>query len=178
MASSTAAGTSTVNFQTVRLKRGKHSAPEHGVCVMELTSMLGGERFSDHPRSVSPVIAAFLRVYNDSVDESRRQELYRYAAEATGTRGSRRLERERARVCDAWLSSRKVLRRTALSSALSPSPTRRRRVRAAVAAQWAAGSPTRHAQALALVDVLIKLGGERVQPEATRDHSVLTASAS
>ena len=43
---------------------------------MELSSMLAGEPFSDRPRCVDPVIAAFLRTYNDGLDDSRRQDLY------------------------------------------------------------------------------------------------------
>jgi hypothetical protein len=50
-----------VTFQTVKLGNGKHSSARDGVCVMELASMLTGEAFSDHPRSVCRVIAAFLR---------------------------------------------------------------------------------------------------------------------
>ena len=68
--------TPVVSHQTVRLSPGRHGRPEDGVCVMELASMLAGERFSDRPRSVCPVIAAFLRSYNDQVDDRRRQDLY------------------------------------------------------------------------------------------------------
>jgi hypothetical protein len=32
-----------------------------------------GEPFTDHPLSVCPVIASFLRTYNDSIDSERRQ---------------------------------------------------------------------------------------------------------
>jgi hypothetical protein len=53
---------------------------------MELASMLAEEPFSDHPPSVCPVIAAFLRVYNDAVDDDRRQDLYRYASQVVGSR--------------------------------------------------------------------------------------------
>jgi hypothetical protein len=42
---------------------------------MELASMLAGERFSDRPRSVSRALAAFLRGYNDLLDDKRRQDL-------------------------------------------------------------------------------------------------------
>jgi Fe-S cluster assembly iron-binding protein IscA len=69
---------------------------------MELASMLTGDRFSDHPRSVSPVIAAFLRAYNDWIDDERRQDLYRFAAAALGTRGSTQVEETRLRQCEAW----------------------------------------------------------------------------
>jgi hypothetical protein len=63
---------------------------------MELSSMLAGERFSDRPKSVCPLIGAVLRTYNDSLDDQRRQDLYRFAAEAVGTRGDYSLQRERA----------------------------------------------------------------------------------
>ena len=36
---------SQVNHQTVQLKAGRHRSPEEGACVMELESMLAGERF-------------------------------------------------------------------------------------------------------------------------------------
>ena len=81
-----------VTYQTIRLSRGMHSSPEKGACVMELASMLAGEPFSDHPRSVCPVIAAVLRRYNDVLDDRRRQALYPYAAEVVGSRGPARLE--------------------------------------------------------------------------------------
>src|ERR1044072_7923842 len=64
------------SHQTVRLSQGKHRDPDHGACVMELSSMLAGEPFSDRPRCVDPVIAAFLRTYNDGLDDRRRQDLY------------------------------------------------------------------------------------------------------
>lgn len=74
------------SHQTIELSRGKHASPAQGACVMELASMLAGERFTDRPRSVSPVVAALLRCYNDGLDDDRRQELYRFAAAAVGTR--------------------------------------------------------------------------------------------
>jgi hypothetical protein len=74
-----------VTHQTVRIKRGAHSRPEDGACVMELASMLAGECFSDRPRAVCPVIAAFLRAYNDALDDDRRQDLYPVASAVVGT---------------------------------------------------------------------------------------------
>lgn len=90
------------SFQTVRLARGKHSSPRHGACVMEIASMLAGERFSDRPKTVSPVIAAFLRGYNDLVDDQRRQDLIHYASDAVGTAGSESLEEARATRLMDW----------------------------------------------------------------------------
>jgi hypothetical protein len=83
------------NPKTVRLARGKHVSPERGACVLELASMLEGGPFTDRPASVSPVVGALLRSYNDTVGEVRRQELYGYAAAVLGSRGSTALERAR-----------------------------------------------------------------------------------
>lgn len=61
--------------------------------------MLAGEPFTDRPRTVCPVIAGFLRTYNDGLDDDRRQDLYAYAARAVNTRGSRELGARRRRLC-------------------------------------------------------------------------------
>jgi hypothetical protein len=91
-----------ISHQTVRLEKGRHRSPGSGMCVMELASVLAGERFSDHPRSVCPVIASLLRTYNDLVDSERRQRLIPYAAAVVGTRGDRDLRNRRAAHCAAW----------------------------------------------------------------------------
>ncbi len=93
---------SPVNYQTIKLSKGKHTSPEDGACVMELASMLAGEQFSDHPASVCPVIGSFLRAYNDSVDDSRRQDLYGYASRVVGTRSSADVQRARAERLLRW----------------------------------------------------------------------------
>ena len=95
-----------VTHQTIRLSRGKHTSPQEGACVMELASMLAGEPFSDHPRSVCPVLAALLRHYNDALDDEHRQDLYAYAAKVVGTRGSVRLELARAEHVRRWIAER------------------------------------------------------------------------
>jgi len=100
-----------VTHQTIQLSKGKHSSPEEGACVMELASMLAGEPFSDHPRSVCPVIAAVMRRYNDALDDWRRQDLYAYAARVVGSRGSARLERMRTDYLRTWISERSTRRR-------------------------------------------------------------------
>jgi hypothetical protein len=90
------------SHQTVRLSQGKHRDPDHGACVMELASMLAGEPFSDRPRCVDPVIAGFLRTYNDGIDDQRRQDLIPLAADVVGTRTSASVQAERARMCVSW----------------------------------------------------------------------------
>jgi hypothetical protein len=93
---------SSVSHQTVKLSKGQHASPEDGACVMELASMLAGEAFSDHPVSVCPVIGAFLRAYNDWIDDDRRQDLYRYAAKVVGSREDDEIQRARADRMAAW----------------------------------------------------------------------------
>ncbi len=93
---------SPVTFQTIKLSRGKHSSPENGACVMELASMLAGEAFSDHPKSVCPVIGSFLRAYNDAIDDRRRQDLYAFAAKVVGSRGGAATDRARGERLAAW----------------------------------------------------------------------------
>src|SRR3954447_20946326 len=88
-----------VSHQTVTLARGKHRSPRNGACVMELASMLAAEPFTDRPTSVCPVVAAFLRAYNDAVDDARRQDLYGYASAAVGSRAGWAETRARAERC-------------------------------------------------------------------------------
>jgi hypothetical protein len=156
--------------QTVRLGKGRHSSPDHGACVMELASMLAGESFTDHPRSVSPVIATFLRSYNDMVDDDRRQDLYRYAAEVVGTARDERAERARADRLIEWADAMEAAR-----SRWSPFARLRRRSAHATrrrgateAARYAIRVMPRiadrsHASVLSLLDDLIAAGSPEVR---------------
>jgi hypothetical protein len=147
-----------VTHQTVRLSRGKHSSKEHGACVMELASMLAGEPFSDHPRSVCPVIAAVLRAYNDWVDDDRRQELYGYAAKVVGSRGSTRIERARAKQLISWIAAppRSGIRRLLLPRprSIAPWPPYEALGTQAVRVLTKRG----HRELLACVDRLLEIG--------------------
>ena len=97
---------SPVSHQTIKLGKGKHSSPDDGACVMELASMLAGELFTDHPESVCPAIGSFLRAYNDSIDDARRQDLYAFASQVVGSRASGVVERARADRLLAWARER------------------------------------------------------------------------
>ena len=142
------------SYQTVPLARGKHTSPRNGACVMELASMLAGEEFTDRPAAVDPVIAAFLRAYNDAVDDRRRQDLFRYAADTVGTRAPADVVRARAgaasRSCGACAAGRgapwrRRARRPSRSPAWSGSPAASRasctaRARAATRARSASST--------------------------------------
>lgn len=151
------------NYQTVKLDRGRHASPDTGVCAMELSSMLAGEAFSDRPRSVSPMISAFVRCYNDLLDDRRRQDLYRIAAEVVGTAGSRDVEMARAARLQKWGESLRARRwwRRRLPAGLSQ--RRLGRVKPQQAGIYAAHSIFRvtdeiHRSALALIEELVAMG--------------------
>ena len=56
----------------IHLSSGAHNNIENGYCAMELVAYAAGEPFSDHPNCVCPVIAAFLRNWNDSLKDDER----------------------------------------------------------------------------------------------------------
>jgi hypothetical protein len=158
-----------VTHQTVRLGKGKHHSPAQGACVMELASMLAGEPFGDHPRSVSRPIAAFLRRYNDLIDDERRQDLYGYAAKAVATASRPEVEEERVERLLSWGDALWRSRRWPVRSRLTS--MRRRKLRVShpeAAASYAIRaipklSDESHAAVLTLVDELIAVGS---RPEA------------
>jgi hypothetical protein len=78
--------TPAITHQNVRLCRGAHRSPADGACVMELVSMLAGERFTDRPQTACPVIGAFLRAYNDVVGDASRQDLLACASTVVASR--------------------------------------------------------------------------------------------
>ena len=93
-----------INLDEVRLSSGSHESPEEGMCVMELASVLAGKPFSDTPPCVSPTIGAFLRTWNDSLDEESRQLLKPYALKVLNTAGDREKEITRGWMLFDWLA--------------------------------------------------------------------------
>jgi hypothetical protein len=164
-----------VSHQTIRLAKGKHQSAEHGACVMELASMLAGEPFTDHPRSVSAPIASFLRRYNDLLDDRRRQDLYPYASRVVGSACSSRIELARVHRLMSWADEIWASRRWPLRCRLTA--LRRGRARTThpeLAGSYAVRALPRmsertHGAALALVDELVAMGShETLEPEPVR----------
>jgi hypothetical protein len=87
------------SIASVRLEPGRHRSSDDGVCVVELASMIGGEKFTDRPDCVCPVIGSFLRCWNDHVGYADRQRLFPYASRVIGTGGYRRISRIRRDIC-------------------------------------------------------------------------------
>jgi hypothetical protein len=147
---------------------------------MELASMLDTGPFTDHPRSVCPVIAAFLRNYNDWVDDGRRQDLYAYAAKVVGSRTSRSVEAARTRRLMKWaaeLEQRRVKRLPiGCRPWVNPSDPEPGDV-----ASWAVYAIARqkehpHQEVLAIVDELLELGRSG-KPPAVRFGAIGSAQA-
>lgn len=158
--------------QTIKLSKGKHTSPDDGACVMELASMLAGEPFTDHPASVCPVIGSFLRAYNDSIDDARRQDLYAYAADVVGSRTSADVQRLRAEHLTNWASQfrRRRLARLLLPERLrSIGPTRHPSLESVgTHAVHAISKHTdeTHASVLAVVRELLEIGGREAPAPA------------
>jgi hypothetical protein len=148
--------------------------------------MLAGERFTDHPASVCPVVASFLRTYNDLVDDRRRQDLYAYAAKVVGSRGSNEIESARAERLNEWVLDLPGHRWIRLVV-----PRRLRLLRPApgteAAGSRAARSLTRHtdrthAEVLRVIDELLAMGASEAVPAAppapvSRPSGALTRSS-
>jgi hypothetical protein len=58
------------------------------------------------------VIGSFLRSYNDSIDERRRQSLYEYASKVVGSRASQRVQQARADRLAEWAEEMHRTRRS------------------------------------------------------------------
>lgn len=93
----------TIDVDSIVLSSGAHASPEAGMCAMELTAYLAGEPHSDHPACASPVIAAYVRSWNDSLGDEARQRLKPYARRVIGTRASQAVEDRRAWMAADWL---------------------------------------------------------------------------
>jgi hypothetical protein len=121
--------------------------------------MIAGEPFGDRPRSVSPMIGAFMRAYNDAIDDQRRQDLYDYAARVIGTRDSLEIEQRRIERCSAWIAdmySRRnwlVRRMRRTKAPVRDEPREQQVARLAVRAIGRHTDST-HARALTLVEEL------------------------
>ncbi len=145
---------------------------------MELASMLAGEPFSDHPASVCPVIGSFLRAYNDSIDDDRRQDLYAYAAQVVGSRSSFNAQRDRAEILSEWafeMQRRQWTSRYLPLARLRMASLRRQPSAHAIGTYAVRAIPKHtdetHAEVLALLDQLLEVGvpaRPTVAPEAAQ----------
>lgn len=104
--------------------------PDDGVCLMEYVALLSGQRITDAPRGVHPLLAAVARGVNDTLSDSARPALTHLATDLVGLYPRSR-------------SATLALVRVVLTHGLSASPRswalrRHRRL-----AAWASGLPDR-----------------------------------
>jgi hypothetical protein len=79
-------GMTAPSYQTVKLRRGRHSSRHAGVRVTKVAPMLAHDPFCDRARFCLPTIGAFLRTYHDGSTTS---------ADRTSTRSLRLTPYER-----------------------------------------------------------------------------------
>jgi len=74
----------------ITLKAGSHERrAAKAICAMEAVAWIAGEKHTDHPSCVSPVLGAFLRSWNDGLrsDEDRDRLLKPFLPRVIGTAG-------------------------------------------------------------------------------------------
>jgi hypothetical protein len=84
------------------LAYGTHPNPHDGRCAMEWVAHLAGERHSDQPDCVSPVVRALCVALNDGLDGTERQRLRPYLTRTIGTAADG-LDASRAWMALDWL---------------------------------------------------------------------------
>ena len=96
---------STEELATITMKSGSHATREEGMSAMEAVAWLAGEPHSDAPECASPLIAAFLRSWNDNLptDEDRQRLLRPLLPLVIGTRADNATELRRSYMALDWL---------------------------------------------------------------------------
>lgn len=93
-----------IDIDTVVLSHGAHNAPDEGMCLLECVALFSGEKFSDEPLCVDPVLAAFGRSWNDGMrSDKEREQLKQYITRLPGTQKSNSLSQKRAWMAIDWL---------------------------------------------------------------------------
>ena len=90
-------------LDSIDLLKGTH-LPNDGKCALEAVAWLAGEKHTDHPVCVSPVLADFCRSWNDNLDDANRQKLKPYLARLIGTAGDAKADELRAWMAMDWLT--------------------------------------------------------------------------
>lgn len=81
---------------SIHLGSGSHPHRDQGMCLLEAVAFVAGERHTDHPVCACPVLAAYGRALNDSLDDADRQLLAPMVPRLVGTRSTPDVEWRRA----------------------------------------------------------------------------------
>ena len=76
------------------LEEGAHN-PDGQFCIMEAVAYVMGEKWTDHPACVCPVLAAYARAINDRMPDAQRQRLLPFIPLLANTRANPDVERRR-----------------------------------------------------------------------------------
>ncbi|WP_309601158.1 hypothetical protein [Burkholderia multivorans] len=92
------------DLETLTIHHGGHKSPDEGHCLLEVVSMFAGEKFSDSPKCVDPILAQFGRSWNDGMrsDEERAQ-LKIYITRLPGTNKGPELSQKRGWMAMDWI---------------------------------------------------------------------------
>ena len=85
-------------IEALSLSAGSHPDFEAGMCVMELTSWVAGEPWSDAPQCACPVITSFMVAWNDGLpsNEERDRLLKPLIPLIVGSRSTKEIEERRS----------------------------------------------------------------------------------
>ncbi len=92
----------TITLDTLVLDPGSHTPDSGQYCLLEATSYLAGEPWSDHPACVSPALGAFGRALNDGLFRAHLDLLAPYAPRLIGTAGQPAADVAAAYVLADW----------------------------------------------------------------------------
>ena len=86
------------------LKAGGHKADGDDMCLLEAVAYVAGEKWSDRPECVCPVLASFGRAWNDGLpdDETRTRILAPFIPLLIGTRSTPKVQATRAFMAADW----------------------------------------------------------------------------
>ena len=86
------------------LKSGGHKGINDGLCVMEAVAYVAREPWSDHPQCACPVIAAFMRSWNDGMRSDEERELLKPLIPLlVDSKSTPEIENKRAWMACDWL---------------------------------------------------------------------------
>jgi hypothetical protein len=93
------------DFDTIPILVGAHDTRDDGVCALELVAWMADEPHSDSPACTCPVLAAFVRSWNDGIadDETRARLLRPFLPRLIGARSTPEIEDRRAWLATDWL---------------------------------------------------------------------------
>jgi hypothetical protein len=86
-----------------KLYAGSHAEGSDEKCIMEAVAFVTHKKWSDEPPCVCPVLAIFMRSWNDGLNDAERALLLPFIPKLINTRGTVALERRRRTVATDWL---------------------------------------------------------------------------